>query len=138
MSQQLNYSDIIPAEPHKLFVGVLGGVFGSKDRTEFYKTMLITECSEIVSLINMSSEMIVPKWNEPVGLLWIDGDHSYEGVKRDFECWLPHVAEGACIAFDDASDPVLGPRLLINELLTTQAYEECISVGKVSVLKKKQ
>ena len=138
MSQQLNYSDIIPAEPHKLFVGVLGGVFGSKDRTEFYKTMLITECSEIVSLINMSSEMIVPKWNEPVGLLWIDGDHSYEGVKRDFKCWLPHVAEGACIAFDDASDPVLGPRLLINELLTTQAYEECISVGKVSVLKKKQ
>ena len=129
---------VYAVDPHKPFIGVLGGVFGPKDRTEFYKTMLITECSEIVSLINMSSEMIVPKWSEPVGLLWIDGDHSYEGVKRDFECWLPHVAEGACIAFDDASDPELGPRILINELLATQMYEECINVGKVSVLKKKQ
>ncbi|KAF2391004.1 MULTISPECIES: class I SAM-dependent methyltransferase [Pseudomonas] len=124
-------------DPHKPFVGVLGGIFGPIDRTAFYKTMLITGCSEIVSLINLSSEMVVPKWSEPVALLWIDGDHSYAGVKRDFECWLPHVAEGACIAFDDSTDPVLGPRILINELLATQEYEECLSVGKVSVIKKK-
>lgn len=132
-----NSAPVYAIDPHKPFIGVLGGVFGPKDRTAFYKTMLITGCSEIVSLINLSSEMVVPKWSEPVALLWIDGDHSYAGVKRDFECWLPHVAEGACIAFDDSTDPELGPRILINELLASRKYEECLNVGKVSVLKKK-
>jgi hypothetical protein len=52
-----------------------------------------------------------------------------------FECWLPSAAEGACIACDDSTKP--SPRIRINESLATQRYEECLSVGKVSVFKKK-
>jgi predicted O-methyltransferase YrrM len=33
--------------------------------------------------------------------LFIDGDHSYEGVKKDFEMYSPLVAEGGLIAFHD-------------------------------------
>lgn len=41
-----------------------------------------------------------------VDFLFIDGDHSYEGVKKDFEMYSPLVREGGIIAFHDI---VLGP-----------------------------
>ena len=34
-------------------------------------------------------------------LLFIDGDHSYDGVKRDFEMYSPMVRKGGVIAFHD-------------------------------------
>jgi cephalosporin hydroxylase len=43
----------------------------------------------------------------PVGLLFIDGDHAYEGVKRDWELYSPLVKPGGWIAFHDIVD---GPR----------------------------
>jgi cephalosporin hydroxylase len=38
---------------------------------------------------------------KPVDLLFIDGDHSYEGVKKDFEMYSPFVADGGMIGFHD-------------------------------------
>jgi cephalosporin hydroxylase len=40
----------------------------------------------------------------PVEFLFIDGDHEYEGVKRDFELWSPLVAPGGTIAFHDVNE----------------------------------
>lgn len=37
----------------------------------------------------------------PVDLLWIDGDHSYEGVKQDFEMYGGLVRAGGIVAFHD-------------------------------------
>lgn len=132
-----NHPEIYAIDPHAKFVGILGGIFGPKDRTAFYQAMLATGCSEIVSLINLSSEMFAYKWKEPVSLLWIDGDHSYQGVKRDFESWLPHLTNDALIAFDDATDRNLGPRMLIDELKLSGVFEEALSVGKIVVIRKR-
>jgi cephalosporin hydroxylase len=38
---------------------------------------------------------------EKVNFLFIDGDHTYEGVKRDFEMYSPLVRNGGVIAFHD-------------------------------------
>jgi predicted O-methyltransferase YrrM len=43
---------------------------------------------------------------EPLDLLFIDGDHSYEGVRRDWELYEPLVRPGGLIAFHDI---VAGP-----------------------------
>jgi predicted O-methyltransferase YrrM len=128
---------VFAVDPHKEFVGVLGGAFGPKDRTAFYRAMLDAGCSEIVALINLSSEQFCSCWREEVALLWIDGDHSYEGVKRDFECWRPHLRRDGVVAFDDATDPALGPRRLITELIALDGYEEFLTVGKIAVIRKR-
>ena len=39
---------------------------------------------------------------EKVDFLFIDGDHSYEGVKQDYEMYSPLVRKGGIIAFHDA------------------------------------
>ena len=41
----------------------------------------------------------------PIGLLFVDGDHSESGARRDIEVWAPHLAEGARIAVDDYGHP---------------------------------
>jgi predicted O-methyltransferase YrrM len=38
---------------------------------------------------------------EKVDFLFVDGDHTYEGVKRDFEMYSPLVRKGGIIAFHD-------------------------------------
>lgn len=39
--------------------------------------------------------------DRPVDFLFIDGDHSYEGVRKDFEMYSPLVRNGGIIAFHD-------------------------------------
>jgi predicted O-methyltransferase YrrM len=41
---------------------------------------------------------------KPLDLLFIDGDHSYESVRRDYELYAPLVRNGGTIAFHDVVD----------------------------------
>ena len=123
-------------DPHMDFVGECGGRFGPKDRAAFYRTMLNSGCYNTVGLINLSSEVVTPGWSETVSFLWIDGDHSYEGTKRDIDCWLPHLAEDAHIAFHDTIDPDLGPHKVINELLDSGTFEKIKEVDSIKVLQR--
>jgi len=51
---------------------------------------------------------------ELLDFLFIDGDHSYEGVKQDYEMYREFVAPGGLIAFHDIQH--LGPKELWAEL----------------------
>jgi hypothetical protein len=119
-------------EPHEVFTGVLGGQFGPADRRAFFENLLRAEVVEKVRLVNLSSEVVAPGWKLPVGLLWIDGDHRYEAVRRDFESWEPHVR--GKVAFHDAIQPTLGPAQLIDELLAS-GYELVEHVQGTKVLR---
>jgi predicted O-methyltransferase YrrM len=37
----------------------------------------------------------------PLDLLFLDGDHTFEGVAQDFTMWGPLVRKGGLIAFHD-------------------------------------
>jgi len=126
---------VFAIEPHEVFTGVLGGEFGPQDRGAFFKAMLDTSCYQIVRLINLSSETVAPGWDRKVSLLWIDGDHRYEGVKRDFYCWSPHLTSDAIIAFHDSINPQLGPRRLIAELFETGNFRQIHQVDQTTVIK---
>lgn len=128
-SQAGSGAPVYAVDPHRPFGGVLGGVFGPKDREAFYEAMVVSGCGKVVSLINLSSEQFAASWTEPVSLLWLDGDHRYAAVKRDFECWKPHLSANAVAIFHDATDESLGPFELIKELVATGTFEKVASVG---------
>lgn len=67
------------------------------------------------------SHDLVADFDEPIGLLWIDGDHSVEGVRRDFEQWFPRLATGGYVAFHDTVNHWYGPTKLVRELLVRRA-----------------
>ena len=39
---------------------------------------------------------------QPCDLVLVDGDHSYDGVRADFEAWSPRVGVGGYVLFHDA------------------------------------
>lgn len=47
---------------------------------------------------------------------YIDGDHSYEGVRNDFLKVAPHLVANAVVVFDDYYDDFPGVQRFINEL----------------------
>lgn len=63
------------------------------------------------------SHDVAPGFTEHIGLLWIDGDHGYDAVRRDFEDWFPRLAEGGYVAFHDTVNQWYGPTRLAAELL---------------------
>ncbi len=132
-----NKTPVYAIEPHEEFTGLMGGKFGPPDRAAFYAAMLATSCYHAVRLVNLSSEVVAPGWDKKIGLLFIDGDHSYTGVKRDFDCWSPHLAPNALIAFDDSTNPAMGPGQLIDELLKSNQFEQINRVRNVTVIARK-
>lgn len=52
----------------------------------------------------MSNEMSIHIPDESVGLVYIDCDHSYEGVKNDIHNYYPKLVKGGIMAFHDFVD----------------------------------
>lgn len=55
----------------------------------------------IIQAMSESEEAISQMSDKTLDLLVIDGDHSYDGVKRDFENYLGNVRKGGFIIIDD-------------------------------------
>ena len=49
----------------------------------------------------MYSRELAPGWSRPLRLLWIDGDHTYEGASEDVRLFKPFLAEGGILAMHD-------------------------------------
>ncbi|HWP65039.1 MAG TPA: class I SAM-dependent methyltransferase [Candidatus Limnocylindria bacterium] len=47
------------------------------------------------------SQNFVKAWRDPVRLLFVDGLHTYEGVRADYTDWVPFVVEGGVIPLHD-------------------------------------
>ncbi len=57
-------------------------------------------------------------WQEPIDLLFLDGDHSYEAVRSDFTDWTPKVRAGGFLCLHDVVHPVHeGPRRIVDEFV---------------------
>lgn len=58
------------------------------------------------------SKEIARSWiNEPFDMIFIDGDHTYEGCKGDIVLWLPHIKSGGIIAVHDYRKDLLTHKL---------------------------
>lgn len=67
------------------------------------------------------SHDVAAAFDEPVGLLWIDGDHRYPAAREDFDDWFPQLSVGGWIAIHDTTNAWHGPTQLGRELLGHRA-----------------
>ena len=75
--------------------------------------------------------------HKAVDMIFIDADHSYNGVKRDFESWYGSVVPGGIIAFHDTiSTGWPGIVKFIQELKQDNRVTFIELKGSVSVFKK--
>lgn len=56
----------------------------------------------------------------PLDFLFIDGDHSYEGIKGDWEAWSEHIAQGGVVLLHDSincKSPNVGSEIFTQEVI---------------------
>ncbi len=99
------------ASPHATIVSVdlPGGMFGggynarrkwfyqrfARRRQRLFPFQVDSHSVEALQSVKAALE------NQPLDYLFIDGDHTYEGVTKDFEMYGPLVRKGGLIAFHD-------------------------------------
>jgi predicted O-methyltransferase YrrM len=121
-------------DPHFDYKGVKGGDFGPKDMAALYTNLTKSGVGETVAVVCLPSLASAKAWTEKnVGLLWLDGDHSYEGVRGDLEAWFPWLASDGMVAFHDVDAP--GVKRLLDELRRDTRLEFGGTVGILSWMK---
>lgn len=69
---------------------------------DFLAQLVKAEVAELVTSIRSLTTLAAELYDgPPVGLLYIDGDHSRQAVLADFRAWRHHLAPDAVIIFDD-------------------------------------
>ena len=73
-------------DPHTEFRGVMGGRFGPQDMAALYRNLVKAQVGDTVAVVCLPSLVVARTWSKrTIGLLWIDGDHTYEAVRADAE-----------------------------------------------------
>lgn len=54
-----------------------------------------------------------------ISVLFIDGDHSYEGCKTDIDSWFPHMKKGGVMLFHDCDETSPGVLRAVSEFVDT-------------------
>lgn len=90
---------------------------------------------EVVDPLVMSSAEAVRLVTAPVELLFVDGDHSVEGARRDAELWLPRVMAGGTVLFHDvATSGYSGPRRVFQRAICrSHEYHRVRRVGSMGI-----
>jgi predicted O-methyltransferase YrrM len=89
------------------------------------------------------SHQAADDWREPIDFLFIDADHTYEGVSRDWRAWASHVVAGGHVALHDArvvqgwTTPDTGPVRLSAELRADPGWEEVDAADTTVVLRRR-
>ena len=100
---------VLPKNAEIISLDMRGGSFGggyAKWRQPLYKSFVSENQKLTLVLGDSHSEETLNRIKkilgyEKIDFLFIDGDHSYNGVKKDFDMYSPLVKKGGLIAFHD-------------------------------------
>lgn len=68
---------------------------------EFRRTMRRADLENHVVPIVASSTVAARHWATPLGMLFIDGGHSWEAALNDYRSWVTHIRPGGILAIHD-------------------------------------
>lgn len=76
----------------------------------------------------------------PVDFLFIDGDHSYEGIKGDWEAWSDLIESGGIVALHDSfngNQPRIGSEIFTQEvILKDQRFTFIESIDTLTIIQR--
>jgi hypothetical protein len=124
---------IYAIDPHEGIVGEAG----KEERYEptwdaFLANVQNAGASDIIVPIRKKSVEV--EWNQEIGLLFVDGLHDYESVRRDFEHFEKWVSEW--VAFHDYA-AARGVTKYVDELVGSEKWTPHGLAGNLFVLKRR-
>jgi len=108
----------------------------------FRKTISDLGLEDTVIPIVARSEVVAGSWGTPLGMVFIDGGHTFEAAIADYNCWAPHILPGGFLAIHDIfPDPSKGgqaPRHIYNLALASGLFTELPMINTLGILKRKE
>jgi hypothetical protein len=112
--------------------------YDSQDQLAFLKNILLSGVAEMVRPVHLLSWEVAAGWDKPISLLWIDGSHEYEAVRKDFVQWSPFLVPCGHLAFHDSNQPDDGPYRVVQEALASGSFGLMRQAGRVTVLRRRK
>ncbi|HSC28965.1 MAG TPA: class I SAM-dependent methyltransferase [Vicinamibacterales bacterium] len=102
---------------------------------EFAANLRRAGVADVVEPLVMTSTEAAAVLDDPVELLFIDGDHSYPAVRQDAEAWLPRLVDGGTVMFHDVTTTsYTGPRRVFREMVCwTNGFDSIARIGSMVV-----
>jgi predicted O-methyltransferase YrrM len=123
--QELYYDELIAKMPRTVEEG-------------FLRNIRRCRVADIVHPIKGYSFDVVRSWTEPVDFLFIDANHEYESVHRDFTLWSPFVKPDGIVALHDVSENWPGPVRVMQEELQPPSFRDLHRVDSLAWAVKEQ
>src|SRR5690606_7298185 len=87
------------------------------------------------------SARVARVWSTPLGLVFIDGRHTEEAARRDYECWAPKVVPGGLLiihdVFPDPADGGQAPYHIYQAALHSGEFSDESATGSLRVLRRR-
>ena len=117
-------------------------VTGQIDTVDFFRrTLAQGHLEDTVIPIVSSSAIVARQWATPLSFVFIDGGHSLEAARGDYEAWSGHIVpEGYLLIHDIFLDPAEGgqaPRQVYEMALASGHYEALAQVKTLGILKRR-
>ena len=95
----------------------------------FRETLRLADLEDTVVSLVCRSDVAARSWATPLGLVFIDGGHSYEAARTDYDVWSPHIVPGGFLLIHDIfEDPEKGGQA------PYEVYQHAVSSGQFDVL----
>jgi glycosyltransferase involved in cell wall biosynthesis len=102
----------------------------------FKQNIAAAGVSDMVDIHVGASTEIGAKWNQPIRLLFIDGDHSYEASTQDFMIWSPWIQVHGLLILHDIGT-YEGVTNLYNQLRRdVQHWRQVVRIQSLAVLER--
>jgi predicted O-methyltransferase YrrM len=79
--------------------------WNDSESVETYETICkhvaLLNLADVVTIVRQHSDQAIHKIAKPIDLLFIDGDHSYDGVKADWNSFTPYMSRFGIVVFHD-------------------------------------
>jgi predicted O-methyltransferase YrrM len=80
-------------------------------------------------------------WSAPLGMVFIDGGHTFEAAHADYEAWAPKIAPGGILAihdlFPDPNEGGQAPIEVYRRALASGDFDELPATKTLGVLRKR-
>jgi predicted O-methyltransferase YrrM len=124
VTRELGLGSVVAVDPHTSPATTdpdLRGQNTSYD--DFVANLKSAGVLERVEIRRAYSHELAPDWKDPIRLLWIDGDHTYNGAKADLDMFKPYLVDGAIVAMHDVLGTFPGAlRVFVEEILDSDDF----------------
>ena len=134
VAKRYGLGTVVAVDPHTAPSATdprLGGLHSTFE--DFLENLRRADVIDVVEPHQQFSSELARTWERPIRLLWIDGDHTYEGAMADLELFRRHLVPGAIVVMHDVLNVFDGSlRVFVEQVLGSDDFGPagfCDSVG---------